>query len=131
MSPRLGVLELEQHSHGSAGFEICPMGLREGFALRGSVRTVSSGLQGLKTARASVVRRRGYGLKTSTMKELCESARARVAPVPQFKNIVFNNSYFRENSKKLLIFTKSANKFGKFLNFLDFSKIFRNFVVFS
>ena len=37
---------------------------------------------------------------------------------------------FLENFKNFVIFTKSSNKFGEFLNFLGFSNIFLHFLVF-
>ena len=46
------------------------------------------------------------------------------------KTIVFI-VIFLENSKNFVIFTKSSNKFGEFLKFLGFSKIFIHFLRFS
>ena len=46
------------------------------------------------------------------------------------KTIVFI-VIFLENSKNFVIFTKSSNRFGEFLNFLAFCKIFIHFLVFS
>ena len=46
------------------------------------------------------------------------------------KTIVFIVT-FLENSKKFVIFTKSTNEFGEFLNFLGFCKILIHFLVFS
>ena len=42
-----------------------------------------------------------------------------------------NYSYYLDNPKNFLIFTKSFNKFGEFLNFLEFSKIFLDYPYFS
>ena len=39
-------------------------------------------------------------------------------------------SYFLENSKNFVIFTKSSNEFGEFLSFLGFCNIFLDFHVF-
>ena len=47
------------------------------------------------------------------------------------KKIVVFNNYFLVNSENPLNFANIYNKFSKFLNFLVFSKIFWNFLVFS
>ena len=51
-------------------------------------------------------------------------------PAELEKSLVFT-VIFLENSKNLVIFTKSSNKFGEFLRFLGFCKIVTHFLVFS
>ena len=51
-------------------------------------------------------------------------------PQPEFEKTLVFIVMFLENSKNLVIFTKSSNKFVEFLNFIGFSKIFIHFLVF-
>ena len=48
----------------------------------------------------------------------------------EFEKVILCYSYFLENSKNFVIFTKISNKFGEFLSFLGFCKIFIHFLVF-
>ena len=52
------------------------------------------------------------------------------APPPKRVGLQNYNCYFPENSKKVLIFIKSSNKFGEFLNFLKHPWIFIYFSIF-
>ena len=50
--------------------------------------------------------------------------------ISRLSRLKLKNYSFSENSKKILNFPKSTNKFCEFLKFLRFSNIFRNFLVF-
>ena len=53
----------------------------------------------------------------------------RRSPSQSSKKLQFLQLFFLENSKNFVIFTKSTNKFGTFLSFLGFSKLFIHFLV--
>ena len=50
----------------------------------------------------------------------CLPWQRRFSLISEFDKTIVFHSYFLENSRNVLIFTKSSNKFGEFLNFLAF-----------
>ena len=79
-----------------------------------------------------MARQKRKDLVKSIQKELdrCDVLRDRLKHTPELEKTLVFSSYFLENCKKMLIFTKISNKLGEFLNFLGFSKIFLDFHIF-